>query len=193
VVCGQKCYLGDSHCEPISAPTGSVLEAFLTRNRIQSPGQTLVRASVLKKVGGFDVAIWGADDWDLWLRLAAASEFAFREEPALIHRRHAGNASRHFLRMHANAHKVLRKHLGSFPRERSRRLWLSARFFVNDFTSGEGLEAASKFLLAGQPISSLRALAGVARIRPRLLLSRKYLQAAGSAIAQVFTAPAASR
>ena len=193
VVCGQKCYLGDSHFEPVAAPSEPLLEAFLTRNRIQSPGQTLIRASILKQIGGFDPDIWGADDWDLWLRLAAATEFAFREEPALIHRRHAGNASRHFLRMHANAHKVLRNHLGSFPREHSRRLWLNARFFVNDFTSGEGFEAASKFLLAGEPLSSLRALAGVARIRPRLLLSAKYLRAAGSAIAQVFSAAHASR
>jgi len=95
--------------------------------------------------------------------------------------------------MHANAHKVLRKHLGSLPPEHARRLWLSARFFVNDFTTGEGFEAASKFLLAGEPMSSIRALAGVARIRPRLLLTRRYLRAAGSAIAQVFSAAPASR
>jgi glycosyltransferase involved in cell wall biosynthesis len=39
-------------------------------NPFRSPGQTLIRAQVLREIGGFNTSLWGADDMDLWFRIA---------------------------------------------------------------------------------------------------------------------------
>jgi glycosyltransferase involved in cell wall biosynthesis len=185
VVYGQKGDIGDNDLSPAAAPSGHVLEDFVRTSWIQTPGQTLIRHSVIKAIGGFDTEIWGTDDWDLWLRLARVTEFAFRERQSLIYRRHAANASRDFLRMHRNAQRVLLKHFGKTPDAQSRPLWRQGRAFVKGFTSADGLREVGNYLSAGKPASALRALGGVARIRPRLVLTREYLGAALRAVSQL--------
>lgn len=185
VVYGQKCDLGGSTPPHPWGPSGHVLEELLTTGWIQSPGQTLIRHRELRRVGGFDADIWGTDDWDLWLRLAAVTEFAFRERPALIYRQHATNASRDFLRMHANAQRVLRKHFGKKPNTASRLLWRKARAFVKGFVVADGLREADNFVAAGNPRAALRSLFAVARICPRQLLSREYHRLAARAMGRL--------
>jgi len=185
VVYGQKGDIGDSSLSPAAAPSGQVFEDFVRTGWIQTPGQALIRQRDLKAVGGFDGDIWGADDWDLWLRLARVTEFAFRARPALLYRRHAANASRDFLRMHTNAQRVLLKHFGKTPTAQSRPLWRQARGFVKGFAAADGLREVGNNISAGRPLAALRALAGVARIRPRLVLSREYLSSAVRAIEQL--------
>jgi hypothetical protein len=36
----------------------------------------LVRADLLRALGGFDPALTGTEDWDLWIRLAACAQGA---------------------------------------------------------------------------------------------------------------------
>ena len=108
----------------MNAPGGRVYETFLEKNYIHTPGQTLVRASLLKKLGGLDVSIWGADDYDLYIRLAAEGDFCYRHHFSLYHRKHSGNASKNVLKMSRNVRAVGVKHLGRVPRWQDRRLWL---------------------------------------------------------------------
>ncbi|HEX4085254.1 MAG TPA: glycosyltransferase family A protein [Chthoniobacteraceae bacterium] len=180
VVYGQKGDIGDPMLSPVAAPSGQVFEDFVRTSWIQSPGQALIRARDIRAIGGFDASIWGTDDWDLWLRLAHVTQFAFRPLPALSYRRHGSNASRDFLRMHSNARRVLKKHLGNALK--SRPLFRQARGFVNGFTAADGMREVGNHIAAGRPVPALTALAGVARIRPRLVLTRDYLSAALRAV-----------
>lgn len=92
------------------APNGDVADRFLEFNYIVSPGSTLIRADALRRIEGFDTRIWGADDWDLYLRLARIGKFAYRDRLALWYRCHLNNASQNFLRMYINCCMVQRRH-----------------------------------------------------------------------------------
>ena len=105
---------------------GWAYEEFLLRNPTASPGQTLILATAVKQVQGFDEAIWGADDYDLYLRLSKMGSFIYERRLALYYRQHASNASQQFFRHYKNICTVHRKHLGRYPFSSDNRLWLSA-------------------------------------------------------------------
>ena len=85
-----------------------------------SPGQTLIRASLLRQLGGLNPAIWGADDWDLWLRIAKTSRIVTEDRDALFYRKHDGNASKSLCRMVDNCLFVANTHIKDIdPRERA--------------------------------------------------------------------------
>lgn len=68
-------------------------EALLTRNYI--PATTLIRADLLRELGGWRASAdsaHGWEDWDLWLRaLAAGASFACVPETTWRYRFHGGN------------------------------------------------------------------------------------------------------
>ena len=66
------------------APSGWVLDRFLSDGWIRSPGQTLIRKSALDEIDGFDPRLWGTDDWDLYIRLSGTGEFVFQDRLALL-------------------------------------------------------------------------------------------------------------
>ncbi len=78
---------------------------------MKSPGQALVRRAALQAVGGLDPEIWGSDDWDLWMRLAARGPVAVTNRCALYYRLHATNASHQAERMFWSGVQVIRKNL----------------------------------------------------------------------------------
>jgi glycosyltransferase involved in cell wall biosynthesis len=102
------------------------IDQLAERNPFLSPGQTLIRHSALKQVGGFDTTVWGADDFDLYLRLAKCGELRSDRRVGLHYRIHAENASRDRGRMLLNCHQVVRRHfpdLGSAVSRKAYR-WL---------------------------------------------------------------------
>jgi glycosyltransferase involved in cell wall biosynthesis len=112
---------------PPDAPAGWVREAFLAKNWVRTPGQTLIRASAIRSVGGFDPALWSADDWDLYLRLAAAGPFIYQDRLALRYRSHDRNLSKRAWLLYRHACRVHRRHDGAFPRPSNARRWLGCR------------------------------------------------------------------
>jgi glycosyltransferase involved in cell wall biosynthesis len=96
------------------------LRSLFGYNPFFSPGQVLIRTDVLRGLGGFDAAIWGSDDLDLWMRLAHAGDFWHVDRVALHYRLHATNASHAWERMIVNARKVFAKNVALLP-ERDRR------------------------------------------------------------------------
>ena len=94
------------------SPEGDVYAKFRLRNWITTPGQTLIRADVLRELGGFDAAIWGTEDWELYIRLAQRGPFLFRPVVAVDYRLHAGNASRQAMRQALGQFSVVRRHIG---------------------------------------------------------------------------------
>ena len=94
------------------------VEATFQECPINTPGQVLIRRTALEAVGGFDPAIWGSDDLDLWMRLAAHGPAALVERCALYYRLHTTNASHASGRMFWNAVRTVRKNLPLVPRDR---------------------------------------------------------------------------
>lgn len=110
-------------------PSGWVGTAFRRKNWIRSPGQTLIRAGALHAAGGFDPAVAGADDWDLYLRLAERGRFIYAHRLALRYRVHPHNQSRRAWTLFRRACAVHRRHAGAWPSgsmaDRAR--WLACR------------------------------------------------------------------
>jgi glycosyltransferase involved in cell wall biosynthesis len=135
--------------EPDKAPQGDVLRILQSGNFITSIGQTLIKASALKKIQGFDPDLWGVDDWDLYIRLAAEGEYRYKHHLALNYRVHAANAMRHILKMYQNAIKMRNKHFGEVPSASNKELWSSMGNWSRDTFARVGTE---RFLSAlGNP------------------------------------------
>ncbi|MEZ5284667.1 MAG: glycosyltransferase family 2 protein [Vicinamibacterales bacterium] len=96
-------------------PTGDVSAAFRRKNWIRSPGQALLRAEAVRAAGGFDPAVAGADDWDLYLSLAARWRFHYEHRLALRYRAHGANQSKRAWRMFRHACAVQARHAGRWP------------------------------------------------------------------------------
>jgi glycosyltransferase involved in cell wall biosynthesis len=90
-------------------------DSLFLGNPFDSPGQTLIRADVLRAVGGLSSSIWGADDWDLWFRIAKRSRIAMVDRLALYYRHHAQNASKQTGRMIAACCDTIDRHLPDAP------------------------------------------------------------------------------
>jgi glycosyltransferase involved in cell wall biosynthesis len=60
-----------------------------------TPSTVIVRRDALTDAGAFDESLWLGNDWDMWLRLAAAGHrFAYLPEPMTDYLWHANNMSR---------------------------------------------------------------------------------------------------
>lgn len=69
----------------------------------------MFRRSVVDAVGGFDPIIKYADDYDLWLRIAAHHAIGYLDEPIARYRWHAENNSHHQIAIREYTLWVLRK------------------------------------------------------------------------------------
>ena len=152
-------------------PDGEVYAKFRLRNWITSPGQTLIRTDVLREIGGFDTSLWGADDWDLYIRLARRGPFVFRPDVALHYRIHEGNASRQAIRHALNDMHVVRRHIGwnlpmVFAHQR-----LASHFFLPKL-----IAFANRARCEADHAHALAASALALTYRARLLLRRDFLR-----------------
>ncbi|MCC9309791.1 glycosyltransferase [Kitasatospora sp. RB6PN24] len=133
----------------------------LVLNRFQT-STVLVRAEVLGRVGGFDPALDGAEDWDLWLRCARHGTVIKLDAPLAVYRDEPGGYSKDLGRLYTRMLTML-------GRERRGGV-LPAAAFAQVLT-WHYLRFAVAFALAGQPagartvLTDLRA-AGLARHVP---------------------------
>src|SRR5581483_4005776 len=107
----------------------------------------LVRAEILKELGGFDEKFDACEDWDMWRRIAYHHEIVYIDEPFVHIRIHNTNMSsrrwlmisttlRHLAKMHLDTPKRWRYML---PRARSviiKNLLDSAYEGLNDRSGG---------------------------------------------------------
>jgi glycosyltransferase involved in cell wall biosynthesis len=118
-------------------------------NRI-STSATMVRASLLKEVNGFDVSpeLISTEDYDLWIRLAAKSnKFAFINEPLGEYHRHDNNVSANIEKHLAAELALLAKHFSAnaqFEKVLARR----RRKALAYYGAGRSLHRTSKYFLA---------------------------------------------
>lgn len=100
-----------------SGGSDSVFEALLQRNFIHT-SSVVVRREALARAGLFDPTLRGAEDLELWLRLALAGPFVAVEEPLTRYRRHEGNTvnSPQFCREALRARELMLARWGRDPR-----------------------------------------------------------------------------
>lgn len=163
--------------DPEPCPSGRVYDAFRQQCWILSPGQTLIRTSALRAVGGFDPSIWGSDDWDLYLRLAREGEFIHRRRVCLHYRVHAANASKRAVAHARNHLKVVRRHIGWNLPLLARHQRAAARYFVPNL-----LSYAHTSRQAGASAEALKAYAYALSFQPTLLLRRTFLAGAAGTL-----------
>jgi glycosyltransferase involved in cell wall biosynthesis len=97
------------------APTyGQVLPELVQWNRICTC-TVLLRKSVLEQVGLFRQELAPADDWDLWLRVAARHPIGFVDAVTACYRVHQGNESRNLLKMQEAEIRVVETFIREHP------------------------------------------------------------------------------
>jgi glycosyltransferase involved in cell wall biosynthesis len=121
------------------------MNAALLRYNAMPAGASnvIVRAEVLKRLGGFDTHITHLPDWDLWVRLAGWGLPAGVADPLVGYRMHGGNASFRTAEMLAELDGFERRH--GLTADRSRFHRHLAHLCLR---SGRRIEAAGHFLRA---------------------------------------------
>jgi glycosyltransferase involved in cell wall biosynthesis len=85
--------------------------ALLQNNFIETPCSVLHRRSALPATGVFDSTVQGAEDYELYLRVARQSELYLHEAVVAEYRLHSGSLSRDGERMILVTHRVLQMEL----------------------------------------------------------------------------------
>lgn len=92
---------------PITEPT--TFDSVIISSTMFPPGLMLTRREIVDQLGGYDVAMTGAEDWDFLIRLCRLGDVRFIEKVILHYRRHGSNQG-----------------AGAHVREMCRRVWHKA-------------------------------------------------------------------
>jgi len=175
VVYGRAVFLGEEAAEspgPETAAAGTIRDDFCVANHIRSLGQSLIRAEALRAVDGFDVAIRGADDWDLWLRMSEKGRFQYSGRVALYYRLHEDNASRNYWSMYRNSMRVIRKHFGYRWNYKHRGRQRLATAFVKNFVVDAYLDEVNRLSDDGRRMQALKCVLMALYVDPAQVLRR---------------------
>lgn len=124
---GDGSDLSANRSPPSHLPASGQIVSGLRRSLRFSPGTVVLRKALLEKVGGFDPRASPCEDWDLWLRLAAAGcRFLLSSEALLIIRTHESNVSNQSYRMMDAEMRAWEGHIGPAFSSFFRPLWRRA-------------------------------------------------------------------
>jgi glycosyltransferase involved in cell wall biosynthesis len=119
-------------------------------------GATLQRRDIFDRVGGFDEELMGADDRELWMRLALRCDFAYYDRVLCVWEGHGGNLSANLDHMERDRilayTKILAKPLPLTAAERelvhARRRWHLVSWAYRAYDRGDITRARKRFALA---------------------------------------------
>lgn len=94
---------------------GNVQAELLKTNFLLSGSNPLIRREALASVGNFDPTLTHAEEWDLYLRLAANYDFVVVPKTQILYRQTAGSASAKIEVMEQDALKVIERAFQSAP------------------------------------------------------------------------------
>lgn len=134
----------------------------------------LARRALVQQAGAFDETLRGAEDPDLWIRLAAISGYACLPEPMVIVLRRPGSVSRNLQAMRDSTLRMMRKNRPLLPSEFQGRYWRSCVAGVHgDYAKWRYREGQRTAAL--REVLQMLALAPVARGRLGLGLLKDML------------------
>ncbi len=90
-----------------STTSGDVYAKLLLCDFLDNGSNPLVRRDALEEVGGFDESLPPAEDWDMWIRLAARYHFVAVPYPHILYRQSPNSASANLLRMASACERVI--------------------------------------------------------------------------------------
>ncbi len=96
--------------------TGDVYEKLLVMNFLENGSNPLIRRQALTAVGGFDESLPAAEDWDLWLRLAARYQFVAVQSAQVLYRVSANSMSTNLSRQEAASLQVIERAFSQAPK-----------------------------------------------------------------------------
>ena len=88
---------------------GTLEDLLLRGNVIGSICTVLCERSLFETAGGFDPSLSQCADWDMWVRLAAITEFLYLDFPLATYRQHGTNMSRDAALLERDSLRVLEK------------------------------------------------------------------------------------
>lgn len=94
---------------------GDVYAKLLLLDFIESGSNPLIRRAALANVGGFDESLLAAQDWDMWLRLAAKYHFVAVSSVQILYRVCHNSMSANILRQEAASLQVIEKSFSNAP------------------------------------------------------------------------------
>jgi glycosyltransferase involved in cell wall biosynthesis len=90
-----------------STSSGDVYAKLLLCDFLDNGSNPLIRRQALIEVGGFDESLPPAEDWDMWLRLAARYHFVAVPYPHILYRQSPNSESANLLRMASACERVI--------------------------------------------------------------------------------------
>ncbi|MBD2464447.1 glycosyltransferase [Oscillatoria sp. FACHB-1407] len=92
-----------------------VYAQLLLMNFIENGSNTLIKAEAIAQVGGFDPNLPSAEDWDMWLRLAAQYPFVAVPKVQVLYRVSSQAMTRNIPRMEAACLQVIERAFSRSP------------------------------------------------------------------------------
>lgn len=120
-------------------PEGWVLPRLIERNFVASASTPLIRRSYLEAAGGYDPDLpQGAEDWKLYLTLAALCEFVCVPAHLVGYRKSTTNMSRNFAAMANSIGLVRQWSMQRWP-ELPKSHWVRQSYFTNNYLAYQAL------------------------------------------------------
>ncbi len=95
---------------------GEVWQQIIERNMVAC-SSAMVRRCCFETVGMFDKNLRFAEDWDMWIRLAARYPFAVLKEPLVSYREHPNSKSKKYASRLQDFRTIIEKAFDSVPYE----------------------------------------------------------------------------
>lgn len=150
---------------------GNAYEKLLVRDFVESGSNPLIRRQALDEVGDFDQSVTPAEDWDMWLRLAARYEFVAVPSSQILYRISPNSASFNVWKMEAGSLQVIERNFAQTTEslKHLKRKTLASRYEYLMFKAIEGNLEPKKGLTAA------RFLGQAIRYNPSLLRRGKIM------------------
>lgn len=94
---------------------GDVYAKLLLTDFLDNGSNPLIRRQAITEVGGFDESLLPAEDWDMWLRLAARYHFVAVPYPQVLYRQSANSESSNVLRLELACLRVIQRTFTQAP------------------------------------------------------------------------------
>lgn len=95
---------------------GRVWKDIVERNMVAC-SSAMVRSCCFDAVGVFDASLSVAEDWDLWIRIAAAYPFSIIKESLVRYRNHGNSKSKNYPTMVHNFRTIIERAFESSPQD----------------------------------------------------------------------------
>jgi glycosyltransferase involved in cell wall biosynthesis len=152
-----------------------------------SPGQTLIRGELLRRLKGFRDSFYGTDDFDFWMRAAREAQVLQSTRTALYYRVHPGRASRDLQSMLVNSRKVIQANIVHVLPDSRNRLLRNVYRYLYDYCGYDLTVGCRKHLCSRH----LKHFFQQAALLTRIFLPHLYLDPvlAGKVIKGIVTNP----